>query len=441
MIQSADKDFQEYKIYFKDLISEYDGNSNRDYELIKRCADRLLKKIIKLEYIENGEMMIVKTQLLSSAKYPKDWRKSDDNSYLELSFNPYLKPYLLDLKGNFLLYDRRNILLLKSKFSVRIYQLLKSHERKEKNSVVVEYKVTELRKMLLVDDEGNPTKEYKSYTAFKKRVLFQAQKELQEHTDIAFSFDEIKKGRRIDTIRFFVRKNRKNKPKEQQQTLLQIPQKVTTQKTSPQEPQTTTTKAPTFDDPIHSNPAYQKLIDIGVNMPTAYELVQSNDTKYIIESIKQAQQTHSISPKNNFAGFLIDCIKKGTYKAVTAKKQAKKTKEQERQKRLNVHLKISEMQKTFLTEKKQCIDAVRNGLNETEKQEIISTIRGKYDRASQYSDEKLLHSTYFRLVVAEQYKGTDKFPTEYTTFKEYMQANYQVKIDNKNNDGWYEVVS
>ena len=42
---------------------------------------------------------------------------------------------------------------------------------------------------------------YKSYNLFKKNVILQAQKELST-TDMAFTFEEIKEGRKIERIKF-----------------------------------------------------------------------------------------------------------------------------------------------------------------------------------------------------------------------------------------------
>jgi plasmid replication initiation protein len=45
---------------------------------------------------------------------------------------------------------------------------------------------------------------YKTYTLFKRRVVEQAQKELQ-HTDMAFEFTEVKKGRKVVKLQFRIK--------------------------------------------------------------------------------------------------------------------------------------------------------------------------------------------------------------------------------------------
>ena len=441
MIQRSDTDFQEYRIYFKDLVGEYGGNSRNEYKVIQESADKLLRKIIKLEYVENGTEMIVKTQLLSSAKYPKDWRENDENAYLELSFNPYLKPYLLDLKGNFLLYDRRNILKLKSKFSVRIYQLLKSYERKTNDSIVVEYEVKELRKMLLVNDEGNPIKQYRDYTAFKKRVILQAQKELQEHTDIAFSFDEIKKGKRINKIRFFVQKNRKQKTKEKPKPI-KIQQETTKQQPRPKAPkrQPSTVKTPSSDDPIHNNQAYQKLIKVGVSSKKAVELTKEYDLDYLVRSIQRAIEANTASPKNNLAGFIIKCIKDGTYKAVIAKQQKKRQKARTYQQKLEVHLKIVGIKNEYESARTEYLKEIKKTLDEKTTKEIVKIARKSFTRAAEMMEEKVRDSVYFGFAIVDFYDEQGAFRKEYTSFENYLKLRYLLKVSTDNPNGWYEIV-
>ncbi len=352
MVQKDDKDFRNYRIYFKDLIEDYGGNSGRDYQLIKKSATRLLKKFVTLEYVENGKEVIVQTHLLSSAKHPKNWKDDDDNAYLDLSFDPHLKPYLLNLKGNFLLYDRQNILKLQSKFAVRIYQILKSHERKETDNVVVEYKVQKLREMLLVDDEGKPTKEYSKYYMFKKRVLLQSQKELEKHTDIAFSFDEIKKGRRVDMIRFYLRKNRKKKtPTNPIQEVRQLE--------------------------IEQSETLQALIKVGIGIDKASSLIETLGEEVAMNELKHAKKAlkGSYNVKSE-TGFIISMMKKQPYTKAQAiekaKQEAKKRKAKQQQAQIALQKKqIAGLRKEYTTERNKAVKLFLKDLDKDQVAELV----------------------------------------------------------------------
>lgn len=119
-----------------------------------------------------------------------------------------LAPYLFDLKEKFLSYGLKNILNMKSQYSIRLYELLKSYydmkvgqtdrrEWKEKTykpkkiSWIVE--LEELKKLLMVDT----IKSYENYKNMRIKVLEPAQKEINELTDINVYFEPITKGRKV----------------------------------------------------------------------------------------------------------------------------------------------------------------------------------------------------------------------------------------------------
>ena len=79
-----------------------------------------------------------------------------------------------------------------------MYELLKSYEGIGKRVFDIE----ELKQILGVDDK------YTKYANFKKRILLKAQRDLAEHTDIRFSFEEISESsRRVEKIAFKITRN------------------------------------------------------------------------------------------------------------------------------------------------------------------------------------------------------------------------------------------
>ena len=120
-----------------------------------------------------------------------------------INFSPYLKPYMLKLNTMFTQYKLANILSMKSKYSPRIYEILKCNEFKRQGYIEIE--IEELRKLLKVDNL------YPLYADFKKRVLQQAQKELTKLSDISFEFEEIKTSRSVTSIKFLIKSNEAKK--------------------------------------------------------------------------------------------------------------------------------------------------------------------------------------------------------------------------------------
>lgn len=105
-----------------------------------------------------------------------------------------LIPYLFDLGKKFTQYQLYNILAMKSAFSVRIYELLKSYAF-QKNKT---FDIDELKQLLKVED----TKSYKDFSLFRKKVLEKAQEEINELTDLNIYFKPITKGRKVIKINF-----------------------------------------------------------------------------------------------------------------------------------------------------------------------------------------------------------------------------------------------
>ncbi|WP_052599949.1 replication initiation protein [Aureispira sp. CCB-QB1] len=192
LIQPGDEDFKKYKLQIRDLVSFFGVNDNDAYVKIKAVPDNLLKKVVTIPYTENGEERFLKTGLIAQASIPKK-----KEGYIELSFHPDLKPYLLQLKRTFLSYDIRNVLKISSVYSIRIYELLKQYEKIGYR----EFDIDTLKVILGVSDK------YKLYGHFKSRIILKAQEDLKLHTDICFSFTEIKSGRKVIAILFEISSN------------------------------------------------------------------------------------------------------------------------------------------------------------------------------------------------------------------------------------------
>ncbi|MFZ4543068.1 MAG: replication initiation protein [Saprospiraceae bacterium] len=204
LIQHDDKAFKEYKIYLKDII-QYFGlqRDGRNYQHLKDSALRLMSRIVKVVVKDVDGFQELNTPIVGAVKNPLYNDEDDDNVYIKISFHPDLKPFLLDLKSKYVVYDARNILRLPSTYSIRIYELLKQYEKIGKRRLSVQ----ELKEMFGV------TTEYRLYANFKQRIIEKAQRDLEEHTDISFTFEEIKDGRAVVELIFYIHANQ---PKHQE---------------------------------------------------------------------------------------------------------------------------------------------------------------------------------------------------------------------------------
>lgn len=187
MVQPADEEFKPYKFKISDFIKLLGVETQTKYTEIPKITKELMKKVFEIE--ENDEL--IQIAWLSSAKYKKG------SGMVELEFSPKLKPYMLQLKEKFTQYQLANILSMKSKYSPRIYEILKCNEFKKQKCLEIE--VNELRKLLKAENI------YPKYNDFKRYILERTRKELNKISDITYEFEEIKTGRKITKIKFYIK--------------------------------------------------------------------------------------------------------------------------------------------------------------------------------------------------------------------------------------------
>lgn len=191
MVKVEDEEFKRYKFNIAEFMNLIGVKNKQKYTQIPRITKQLMKKVFEIEERD----MLIQIAWLSSVVYKKG------HGYVELEFSPRLKPYMLELNSKFTQYKLGNILMMKSKYSSRIYEFLKCNEFKKQK--MVEFSLDELRQLLKAENT------YLLYADFKRYVLNAAQKEINALTDISVEFKEIKKGRKVDKIKFYISKNKK----------------------------------------------------------------------------------------------------------------------------------------------------------------------------------------------------------------------------------------
>lgn len=185
-IKNTDKEFQKY-LFNLGTLGEFLGlRTNADYAYLREATKALLSKVLILK----KEGSTLQTHWLESVEY------FDNKGTVALNFNPELKPFLIQLNNNFTKYHLKYAIQLKSRFAIRIYELLKQYEKISHRAFLL----SELREILGVKKD-----EYPLYGNFKAKVLLVAQKEMKEKTDLSFEFEEIKIGRGVGKIDFYIK--------------------------------------------------------------------------------------------------------------------------------------------------------------------------------------------------------------------------------------------
>jgi len=189
-----DEDFKQFRFYTKDFL-EMCGGSFENYTFIKKTFDGLLNKKIEIE----EEDQIVLCHWLAGVTIKK--------GYIDVGIYQGLKPYLLQLKENYTAYLLKYALALQSAYGLRIYELLQQF-------VSSGFRVIDIEKFreILKIPESYQTKHLKPF------ILEPARAEIAEKTDISFTYHFMKRGRKYETIKFVIRKNKKSNKSQTQST-------------------------------------------------------------------------------------------------------------------------------------------------------------------------------------------------------------------------------
>lgn len=177
----------------KDIAETLGITSQSLYRDLPKICSELMKKVIEIKQDDGSWKMFA---IISFAQY-----KSKEGKLI-LEIHKEAEPYLLKLQEMFTVYRLGNVLDLKSKYSIRLYQ--QSKRCLFKGGEIIELK--EFRKILRLDK-----KTYDRFDCITSKVLKPAIEEINNKTDIDISYETIKEGRKVCALKFNV-KNKKTPP-------------------------------------------------------------------------------------------------------------------------------------------------------------------------------------------------------------------------------------
>ena len=189
-ITPIDEDFKLYEFSIVEFckVCGIDYDSGKNYADLKAAIKEIADKSVWIR-LANGKQTLVR------------WIEKpyiDDNSgIVQIKLDADMKPYLLQLKENFTQYELLWTLNFKSKYTIRLYELVKSIHYHELDTYSREFELDELRRML-----GAET--YKTYQTFKVRVLEPSIEEVNQYSDKNVSYEPIKNGRAVSKIRLII---------------------------------------------------------------------------------------------------------------------------------------------------------------------------------------------------------------------------------------------
>ena len=186
-IKPDDEEFKLYEFQIKDFceVCGIDGTSGGNYAVLKETVKKLMDKSNWVTIIKNGEEAETILRWIEKAYLYKKSGK------IEIRLDNDMKPYLLQLKQKFTTYSLYFTLAMKSKYGLRIYELLKSYQNLEK----CEFEIEKLKSILAAE-------KYASFADFRIYVLDVAVREINAYTDITVSYELEKQGRKYHKIKF-----------------------------------------------------------------------------------------------------------------------------------------------------------------------------------------------------------------------------------------------
>lgn len=126
-----------------------------------------------------------------------------NNSKVKIRFNPFMGPYLFDLKEKYTQYRLQNILVFSNKYAIRLYEILRSHVTQKQlengQAQIVKCSLEELRDVLRVGG-------YPRWADFDRFVLRGAICEINRYCDdIHVDYMPCRgSGRSIESVEFVI---------------------------------------------------------------------------------------------------------------------------------------------------------------------------------------------------------------------------------------------
>ena len=191
-IKKDDADLKSYEFKVADIMELFDTKNQSNYSEIPRQVKELMGNVLTFKVGKKTTYV----PFLALAE------NDEGSGILSVQFHPVLKSMYICLnkENPFTIYELANTLKLRSIYSLRFYELLKQYQKI--GSRVISIK--DIRNLFELT-----TTEYERYNDFKRKIIIQAQKELKEKTDISFEFEEIKTGRKVTSIKFYINQNKK----------------------------------------------------------------------------------------------------------------------------------------------------------------------------------------------------------------------------------------
>lgn len=188
-IKQGIKSDSKLEIFAQDYAQKFNVSNDAAYKALKSAVINLFERQFSFKEIEkNGEIGTVKSRWVSRIKY------LDDSGILQITFAPDVIPFITRLEEQFTSYKLKQVAQLKSKYAIRLYEILIAWKEVKKTPRIA---IEDLRNSLGVENS-----EYLRMSDFKIRVLDSAVKQINKFTDVSVTYEQFKRGKEIIAFQF-----------------------------------------------------------------------------------------------------------------------------------------------------------------------------------------------------------------------------------------------
>ena len=186
-IKPTDKELKEYAFSIKDFcqVCGIDYLSGGNYERIKKQLKGLRDKSFWVMEEDGKEVLVGWLQKA---------RVSKGSGIIKVKLDEDMHKYLIGLIDNRTQYEFLSTLPMKSEYSFRIYELLKSYAFTGGHT----FKTDDLKRQLMAEH-------YKNFKDFRRFVIETAIKEINLYTDLEVSWEPEYYGRKVEKVIFHIR--------------------------------------------------------------------------------------------------------------------------------------------------------------------------------------------------------------------------------------------
>lgn len=183
-VKPSDTNFTEHIFSISDFcrFCGMHEDSGKNYSDIKDALGKLLSRFVWVTLDDGSE---------TSLRWIDKATINKRSGVVRLKLDEDLKPFLLLLNEHYTLYEMRYTLAMKSQYSIRLFELLKSYAFKKS----VTFGINDLKQLLNAEN-------HKLNGHFKVKVLDISMREINEYTDLIVEYSFLKEGRRFSHVCF-----------------------------------------------------------------------------------------------------------------------------------------------------------------------------------------------------------------------------------------------